>query len=98
MKMLIKNKKAIAPIFIFVIIILALIGIYLLLFIPVPAFAKMRTIINYFLIIILWFIVQGLIIFGYYKLGTLVIKGLKLYQVKIVDWSLRVKDIIVARR
>lgn len=98
MKMMKKNKKGIAPIFVFGIIILALIGIYLLLFIPLPAFTKIRTIINYFLILILWILLQGLLVYTYYRLGILVIKGLKVYRTRIVDWSLKVKDIIIARR
>ncbi len=77
------NKKGIAVIFVFGFIILALIGIYLLLFLPIPAFTKVRTIINYFLIIILWLVLQALFLYGYFRIGLLAFKGFNLYKTKV---------------
>lgn len=77
-----KNKKGIATIFVFLIIFAVIIGIYLFLLLPIPSFAKVRAIINYFLIIVVWFVFQGLIIFGYFKLGELSFKGYKILKKK----------------
>ena len=83
MKMKIMNKKGIAVIFIFLFILLAIMGIYLLLFIPIPAFTKIRTIINYFLIVILWFVLQSLFLYGYFRLGKLAVGGFNIYKTKV---------------
>ena len=77
------NKKGIAVIFVFLFVILGLIAIYLLLFLPIPAFTKVRTIINYFLIVILWFVIQALFIYTYFRLGLLAFKGFNLYKTKV---------------
>ncbi len=94
--MWLKNKKAIAPIFVFLIIICILIGIYLILLIPFPAFTKIRTIVNYFLIILLWFVFQGLVVYGYYRLGKLAIVGFAYYKkgiTRITDRTKRLFEI-----
>ncbi len=77
------NKKGIAVIFIFIFIILTLIAIYMLLFLPIPAFTKIRVIINYFLIIILWLVIQALFLYGYFRIGLLAFKGFNLYKTKV---------------
>lgn len=93
-----KNKKAITPIFIFVIILLIMIGVYLFLLIPLPAFTKIRTIVNYFLIIILWFVFQGLIVFGYYKLGKLAVRGFAIYKKGITKITDKTKNLFEVSR
>jgi len=93
----IKSKKGIAPVFIFMIITLALLGIYLLLYIPIPAFTKLRVIINYFLILIWWILFQGLLIYGYYKLVSFAVTGIKLYRKKMITWTTKAKNLISGR-
>lgn len=77
---ILKNNKGIAPIFIFLIIGLILIAVYLFLLIPIPAFTKIRGIINFVIIVFLWFLVQGLIIYGYFRLGKLAMVGYGYYR------------------
>jgi len=89
------NKKAIAPLFIILFVVLSLISIYVLLFIPLPAFTKIRTIINYFLIIILWFIIQVGLIYAYFQLGKLAGKGFIVLKTKIINWSLGIRNYII---
>jgi len=91
----IKGKRGIAPLFIILIIILILIVVYCFLFIPIPAFTKLRTIINYFLIIILWITIQAGFILAYYKLGTLAVKGFTIVRTNILKWSLNVRNYIL---
>ncbi len=90
---MLKNKKGIATIFVFIIVILVLIGIYLMLLVPLPAFTKIRTIINYFLILILWFVFQGLIVFGYFRLGKLAVRGFFIYKKGIIRITERTKNL-----
>jgi hypothetical protein len=89
------NKKGIATITIITIIFLILIGIYLILLIPIPSFTKVRTIINYFLIIKLWIFLQGLIIYAYYNVAKYVTMGIRIYKKKVMNWSVNVKNYII---
>lgn len=95
---MLKNKKGIATIFVFIIIVLVLIGIYLMLLVPLPAFTKIRTIINYFLILILWFVFQGLIVFGYFRLGKLAVRGFSIYKKGITRITDRTKNLFEVGR
>jgi len=88
----INNKKAIAPVFIFLILFAVIIGVYLLLYIPIPAFTKVRTIINFFLILIFWFLLQGFLIYGYFQLGKLAYKGYNIYQTKVKNLTQKAKN------
>lgn len=92
-----KNKKGITPIFLIVIIALVLVALYVLLFLPIPAFTKIRTIINYIIIIIAWVILQIGIILGYYYLGKYAMKGFKIYQNKFRNIVLGIKRFLVMR-
>jgi hypothetical protein len=69
MSFFMRNKRGIAPLVIVLYIIAILIVLYLVLLIPIPSFTAIRTTINYFLILILWIILQVGLILGYYKLG-----------------------------
>ena len=95
MRSLLKSKKAIAPLFIVLMIVLVLIVIYCLLFLPFPAFKKLRVIINFFLIIILWIVIQVGLIYGYYSLGKVATKGLTITKAKMVNYSLRFRHYII---
>lgn len=100
MKMLksLKSNRGIAPFFIFVIIILVMIGIYLLLLIPIPSFTKIRAVVNYFFVIVLWFLFQGLIIYGYYKLTKLAIRGFGYYKKGITKITDKTKNLFEVSR
>jgi len=90
------NKKGlIFPIIIFVVI--ALLGVYMFLWLPVPSFAKIRSFVNYMIIIIIWLILQVGLIYGYYKLGGLASKGFSIYKSKIQMGTIRVKNFLLSK-
>ena len=89
------NKRGIAPLFIILGFIVVLVIIYLILFIPIPAFTSLRTQINYFLIIAFWVLLQVGIIFGYFEAGKYVFKGVNALKYKTTDWSLKLRDYII---
>lgn len=93
-----KSKKGIATIFVFLIILLVIIGVYLFLLIPLPAFTKIRTIVNYFLIVILWFVFQGLIVYGYFRIGKLAVRGFAIYKKGITRVTEKTKNLFEMSR
>lgn len=93
--MITKNKKAIGTISIIISIIFAIIGFYLVLFIPIPAFTRLRTTINYFLILILFIVIQIGLIYAYYKLGKYAVRGFKIVQTKLTNWSINIRNYII---
>jgi surface polysaccharide O-acyltransferase-like enzyme len=92
----IKNKKAIAPFAIAGIFLLIVMAVYLVLFLPIPAFTSLRQTINYFLVLILWFVFQFLIIYGAFKAIQYVGLAYRTYKFKILGWALNVKKYIVS--
>lgn len=90
-----RNRKGIAPLVVLVSIVLAMGVIYLVLYIPIPAFKNLRATINYFLLILFWFVFQAIIIFAYLKLGELSIKGVKFIKSKVLKWNLSLERYIV---
>jgi hypothetical protein len=90
-----RQKKAVAPLFILLGFILVLVIIYLILFIPIPEFTNLRTQINYFLIVIFWVLLQVGLILGYYKIAEYSIKGLNTLRFKVMGWSLGIRDYII---
>lgn len=82
-----KSKKGVAPLFIVLSIFAVLVLIYLLLFIPIPSFTEKRTVINYFLILVFWIVLQVGLIYGYLKLGQLAVKGFGLLRGKVKNLS-----------
>jgi hypothetical protein len=90
-----KNKKAIATISIIMSIIFAIIGIYLILFIPLPAFTRIRMTFNYFLILIFFIVIQIGLIYAYYKLGKYAMRGFNIIKTKLMNWSINIRNYIV---
>lgn len=90
------NKRGVLPIIAFVFI--SLLAIYVVLWLPIPSFASIRSMINYFMVIIFWIAFQIALIYGYYKLGVLIAKGLNLYRSKFHLWTVNVKNFMLARR
>lgn len=78
--------------------VLGLLAIYLVLHFPIPAFASIRSMINYFMVLILWVVLQIAIIYGYYKLGMLVARGLSLYRGKLHLWMINIKEFMLVKR
>jgi len=89
------QKRAIAPIIIVVFVALALLLIYLFLFLPIPKFSQIRITINYFLIFIFWIVLQVGIIYGYYKLGKLMIFGFNKARGIFVNWDTKIRKYIL---
>jgi hypothetical protein len=96
--MKLNSKKAIMPLFLILIILLILIGIYCLLFLPIPAFTKIRMFINYFLILIFWIVLQVGLIYAYYRAGSFAGKEIKQIRGKIIKWSIGIKHYIISHR
>jgi hypothetical protein len=92
---LMKNRKAVAPLFVFLIIILILIAVYITLFIPIPAFQKLRMIINYFLIIILWVVLQAGLIYVYFRIGTYSTKGFNTMRGLVTRGTFKMRHFII---
>lgn len=92
-----KNKRGVATFTIIAGLLIALIIVYLILHLPIPAFTSIKNLINYFIVVILWFIVQTGIIYGYYRLGILVGKGYNIYKNKIHLWTVNVKNFIITK-
>ena len=94
-----KNKKAIGTISLIMYILLALLGFYISLYIlPDWIFPKAKLILNlmnYFLILIFFGIIQIGLIYGYYKLGKYAIRGFKIIQTKLMNWSINIRNYIV---
>lgn len=91
-----KSKKGVVtPLFIILGVVISLLVIYLLLFIPIPAFTSIRTQVNYFLILIFWVVLQVGLVLGYYKVGTLALKGVQGLRFKVVNWSLDIRKYII---
>jgi hypothetical protein len=95
--MIIKNKKAIGKMIIS--IILTLLGIYLSLYIlPDWIFPKAKLIlnlINYFLILIFFGVIQIGLIYAYYKLGKYATRGFTIIKTKLMNWSINIRNYIV---
>jgi hypothetical protein len=75
-----RNKKGIAPIAVIVAILLGLGVFYMLLFLPIPAFKAIRMSSNFFMVLVLWFTIQAIFIYGYFKLGQLIFRGIAYYK------------------
>lgn len=92
------NKKGITPLFAIIYLILLLLSVYLVLFLPVPAFKTVRMIINYFLMLIFWVVVQILIIYVYYKLIGFCIENILKLRKKITNWTFKIKKYVIVHR
>ena len=90
-----RNKKAVAPLFIILSIFVVLLVIYLLLFLPIPSFTEKRTAINYFLILIFWIAVQVGLIYAYIKLGQLAVKGFSFMRSKVKNLSISINRYLI---
>lgn len=95
MNKMLKNNRAIAPLFLILFVVLTLIVIYSLLLLPIPSFTKLRMIVNYFLIIVFWIIIQVALVYGYYKLGTYMFMGFTILKTKMVKWTFNIQKYIV---
>jgi hypothetical protein len=92
--MIMKNKKAVAPVMIVLVGFGILALFYVILFIPIPAFTQLRKTINYFLIIVLWFLVQGLFLGIYFEIGKYATKGFYFYREYLLKLSIKINNFI----
>lgn len=95
MLMLKQSKKAVAPLFIILGIVLVLLIIYLLLLLPIPLFKSIRIQINYFLVLIFWILFQLGLIFAYFNIGKYAVKGFAILKTKVIDWSINIRHLII---
>lgn len=93
--MMLKNKKALAPFFLIAIMAGVLVLLYLILWLPIPAFTKIRATINFFMIFIFWILLQAGFVYAYFEVGKYVIQGARKFRKLINLWSFNVKRFIV---
>jgi hypothetical protein len=91
------NKKGISAIVIVAVLLLVCIAFYLVLYIPIPSFKALRTVINYFLTIIVFILLQVAIILGYYYAGKYAVKGFNLYKDRIQKTFMNIKDYVITK-
>jgi hypothetical protein len=89
------NKRAVAPMIIILGILAVVVGIYIVLFIPIPAFTEFRRTINFYVIVLLWFLVQAGFIFLYFEMGMYMKKGFGFYKNTVMKLSLKVREFII---
>jgi hypothetical protein len=92
-----KDKRGVAIIGMIAFIFISLIAIYIILWLPFPAFASIRSMINYAMVVIFWITLQVALVYGYYKLGILVMRGLSIYRGKMHLWMVNVKNFMLTR-
>lgn len=90
------NKRGIAPLFIVLIVGCVLIGIYLLLFLPIPSFTSVRTLINYILILIVFVLLQVGLIFSYYTVIRFIVKIVSNSKRKLNRFAVNMRKILVS--
>lgn len=93
-----KNNRGVATMTAVAIILLVIIGIYILLYLPFPKFKVIRGFVNYFLIIILWLVLQVGIVFAYYRLGKLVARGVRIYKSRLNNLTIRLQNFLLSGR
>lgn len=93
---LMRNKKGVATFVIIAFVILGLLAIYLILHLPFPAFSKIKNLVNYVMILIVWIVLQIGLIYGYYRLGRLAVKGFSIYKNKLQVWTVDVKNFLLS--
>jgi hypothetical protein len=90
----IKNRRGIAPLLIVLIIFAVLAIIYIILYIPIPAFKAIRYTINYWAILLTFFAVQVGLIYIYYKGISLFVKGFDDIKKLATGYTQRFKQFI----
>lgn len=90
------NKRGVAPLFIILIIGCVLIGIYLFLYLPIPAFTSLRTLINYVLILIVFILLQVGLIFAYYTVIKFVLRLITSSKNKLNRFAVTMRKILVS--
>lgn len=88
------NRRGFAPILIVLIGFGVLALFYVILFIPIPAFTQLRKTINYFIWIILWFLVQALFLGIYFEVGKYMTKAFYYYKENVLKLSIKINNFI----
>lgn len=88
------SKKAVAPVMIVLIGFGILALFYVVLLIPIPAFTQLRKTINYFIMIILWFLVQALFLGIYFEVAVYMRKGFYFYKENLLKLSIKINNFI----
>lgn len=92
---MIKNRKALAPLGIALVIGLSMMAIYLFLFLPFPKLAHARVTINYILSVLLTGLIPVLFFYGYYRLAKSGFTGYKLIKNKLFNLNFKVKNFLL---
>ena len=93
--MTIKHTKAIAPILAVLAILGVLVVIYLVLYIPVPAFTALRFTLNYWGIVIFFFAIQVGLIYIFYKGISYIARGFRDIQRFVKNWQNKIRNYFI---
>lgn len=89
------SRKGVAPIAVIGIALAVILVVYLILFIPIPAFTKLRQSINYYLVVALWIVIQASVVYGVYKVIMYINQGIKIYKNNLLKIDTKIKDFIL---
>lgn len=90
------SRKGIVPIFIVGIILLIVIVIYLVIQInPFGAFNSIKSIVNFWLMLGFWILIQAGLIFLYVEIGKFAYKGYKWFRKNFSSASLKLEKFII---
>lgn len=91
----VRGRKGILPFGILIYVVIALIVVYLILLLPFPSFIQIRAIINYFIFIIIWIIIQVGFVYGYIYLGRIVVKSFGYLKQNFAKLSFKIHKYII---
>ena len=89
------NKRGFSPFWIVLAVLLVLIVVYLVLLLPIPSFTAIRSIVNYFLVLILWLAIQIGIVTGFYEIGKFFVKNFTKINAKIINLSNKFRKFVI---
>lgn len=93
-----RNKKGVALFGLLAILLLVIVAVYFILYLPFEPLKKIKNFVNYILIIIIFFLMQVGIVYGYYRLTALAIRGFKLYKTKLLTRVMKLENTIMYGR
>lgn len=89
------NRKGVIPIVLVGWIALALVVIYLVLYIPIPSFKLVRSSIDLFIIFALWILIQVAVVSLYYYVAKYIIRAVQIFKKYILNFSVKFKKLLL---
>jgi amino acid transporter len=89
------NKKAFAFLPIVLFGSLSFLGLYMLGFLPIPKLEKFQSATNFYILVLLWFLIQAGIFYLFFKGGTYLAKGINFIKTKVLRLSYNFEDYMI---